>query len=234
MTAPAPPTPIPDDVWVVVPGYNEAANLGNTLATLCPWAKNVAVVDDGSADNTAEVAARYPVWVLRHAINRGQGAALATGIEFALRRGAKVIVTFDSDGQHDPSELPAIIDPVRNGEVDVTLGSRFLGRTVGMPMHRRIVLKLGVLFTRAVSFVAVTDTHNGFRALSRSAAQAIKITQDRMAHASEILDEIYRRKLKYREVPVTIRYSEASLAKGQSSLNAVKIVWQFLVGRAVR
>ena len=224
----------PANLWVVVPAYNEGARLGATLDELLPRYANVVVVDDGSRDDTPAVALGRGVWVLRHPINRGQGAALQTGIRFALQRGAGVVVTFDSDGQHDPADIPAVVAPVIAGTADIALGSRFLGHTVGMPTSRRIVLKLAVLFTRVVSRIRVTDTHNGFRAFSRAAAQSVRIRQDRMAHASEILDEIKRLNLRYTEVPVTIRYTAATLAKGQSSWNAVRIAWQFLVGKVVK
>lgn len=224
------------DLWAVVPAYNEGARLGATLRELLTAVANVVVVDDGSADDTATIAEQYPVWVLRHVVNRGQGAALKTGIDFALHKGADLIVTFDSDGQHDPNDLAAIIAPVDRGDADIALGSRFLigAQAIGIPLTRWVILKLGILFTRIVSRVAVTDTHNGFRCLSRRAAETIRITQDRMAHASEILDEIHRHGLRYQEVPVTIRYSAATLEKGQSSMNAVRIAWQFLVGRELR
>lgn len=222
------------NLWVVVPAYNEAARLGATLDELLPHCPNVVVVDDGSRDDTPAVALARKVWVLRHPINRGQGAALQTGIRFALARGAGVVVTFDSDGQHDPTDIPAVVAPVLAGTADVALGSRFLGRTVGMPASRRIVLKAAVLFTRIVSRIRVTDTHNGLRAFTRAAAGAIRIRQDRMAHASEILDEIKRLNLRYAEVPVTVRYTAATLEKGQSSWNAVRIAWQFLVGKVVK
>lgn len=231
---PANPLPVPDEVWVVVPAYNEASAIAATLDRLLPWAKNVVVVDDGSRDDTAATVARFPVWLLRHAINRGQGAALKTGIDFALARGATAVVTFDSDGQHDPAEIPAVVAPVLAGDADAALGSRFLGSAVGIPFTRLAVLKLGVLFTRVVSRVAVTDAHNGFRAFSRAAALKLRITQDRMAHASEILDELTAHGLRYTEVPVTIRYTADTLAKGQSSWGSVRIVWQLLLGRAVR
>lgn len=226
--------PAPENIWIVMPAYKEAARIRTTLAELLPQWSNIVVVNDGSPDDTGAVAKSCGVWVVTHPINRGQGAALQTGIEFALQRGADYLITFDSDGQHDPADIPAMLAPVQSGEADLTLGSRFLGRTVGMPFSRRIVLKLAVVFTRIVSRIAVTDAHNGFRVLSRSAAQAIRIRQDRMAHASEILDEIRRLGLRFREVPVTIRYSAATLEKGQSSWNAVRIVWQFFVGKVVK
>ncbi len=225
---------VPDNVWVVIAAYNEGERLAITLSQLLPVAKNVVVVDDGSRDQTAEVARRFPVWLLRHPINRGQGAALQTGLDFARSKGAEILVTFDADNQHVASEIPNVIEPVRTGQADIALGSRFLGHTENLPLARWLVLKGGVLFTRLVSRIAVTDTHNGFRAFSRSAAERIRITQDRMAHASEILDEIRTQGLRYVEVPVTIRYSQQTLEKGQSSWNAIRIVWQFLLGKVIR
>ncbi len=231
---PGPDPRVPESVWTVIAAYNEGERLAVTLAALLPVCCNVVVVDDGSRDDTAAVARRFPVWVLRHPINRGQGAALQTGLDFALAKGAEVLVTFDADNQHDAADLPAVIAPVLAGTADVALGSRFLGRAENIPASRRLVLKLGVLFTRFVSRIAVTDTHNGFRAFSRAAAARLRITQDRMTHASEILDEIRTLGLRYVEVPVTIRYSDATLAKGQSSWNAVRVAWQFLIGKVIR
>jgi polyprenyl-phospho-N-acetylgalactosaminyl synthase len=221
--------------WVVIAAYNEEPRLALTLEKLLAAGyRNVAVVDDGSRDATAEVASRFPVWVLRHLLNLGQGAALQTGIAFALKQGAEVIVTFDGDGQHDPTEIPRLIAPILSGEADCALGSRFLGKAENITFARKLVLKGGVLFTRLVSNVRVTDTHNGFRALSRSAAQKIKITHNRMAHASEIYDRIREHHLRFVEVPVTIRYSAETMAKGQSSWGAVRIVLDLLLGRVVK
>lgn len=221
--------------WVVIAAYNEQSRLGDTLARLLATGYgNVVVVDDGSRDDTAAVALKHPVWVLRHLLNLGQGAALQTGIAFALKNAADYVVTFDADGQHDPTEIDRVLAPVAAGEADVALGSRFLGRTVAMPFARKLVLKGGILFTRLASNVRVTDTHNGFRAFSRAAAEKVRITQNRMAHASEILDRVREHALRYTEVPVTIRYSADTLAKGQSSWNAVRIVFDFLLGRAIR
>lgn len=231
---PGPEPRVPDGAWVVIAAYNEGERLAVTLRGLLPFARNVVVVDDGSRDDTAAIAGRFPVWVLKHPINRGQGAALQTGLDFAQAKGAEILVTFDADNQHDANDLPAVIAPVLAGTADIALGSRFLGRVENIPTSRKMILKAGVLFTRFVSRIAVTDTHNGFRAFSRSAAQRIRITQDRMAHASEILDEIRAQGLRYVEVPVTIRYSAATLAKGQSSWNAVRVAWQFLIGKVIR
>ena len=225
----------PDDVWVVVPAYNEAERLPATLGRLRSRFPRVVVVDDGSADATARSALNCPgTWVLRHAFNLGQGAALQTGIDFALARGARFIATFDSDGQHDVEDLPALLEPLEAGRADVVLGSRFLGRTVGMPWTRRLLLKAAVLFTRLFSRVRVTDAHNGLRAFSRRGAEQIRINLNGMAHASEIIDQIRRRGLTYCEVPVTIRYSAAVLTKGQSGWNSLRIVANLTLARILR
>ena len=221
-------------VWIIVPAYNEAGRLAATLRLLVVCGCPVVVVDDGSTDRTFEVAQAQAAWALRHVFNRGQGAALQTGLDFALRQGAQVLVTFDADGQHSVADLERIVRPILDGEADVVLGSRFLGQTIDLPPARRLVLKAGVLFTRVFSRIAVTDTHNGFRAFSRAAARRIRIRQDRMAHGSEILDQIRLSGLRFREAPVTIRYTPETLRKGQSSWNALRIVAQLLVGRVLQ
>jgi hypothetical protein len=124
-------------------------------------------------------------------------------------------------------EIPLLIEPIATGEAEVVLGSRFLGKKANMPLTRLITLRLALLFTILISGIRVTDTHNGFRALSAKAASEMKITLDRMAHASQILDLIKAKRLKYVERPVTIRYSDETLAKGQSSLGAFVILKDF-------
>ncbi len=220
-----------EDVFVIIPAYNESACIAQVAREVRAAYPHVVVVDDGSHDDTAEAAKRGATYVLRHPINRGQGAALQTGITFALQRGADYIVTFDADGQHRVEDIEALLVPLRAGECEITLGSRFLGNVVDIPAARWRVLKLAVLFTRIVNRVKLTDAHNGLRAFSRRAAQQIDITLDRMAHASELIDQIRRSGLAYQEVPVQIRYTEYSLAKGQSSRGAFRIVLHYILGR---
>jgi polyprenyl-phospho-N-acetylgalactosaminyl synthase len=225
-------TRLPDPkIFVVMAAYNEAEVIRPVVDSLLASYPHVVVVDDASTDCTAEVLKDSPVTLLRHCVNRGQGAALQTGIEFALSRSAEIVVTFDADGQHDMLDIPRMVAPLIAGECEVTLGSRFLGRTEGMPPVRRLVLKAGVLFTRVFSRIRVTDIHNGFRAFSARAAARIHLQMDRMAHASEILDQIRQSGLCYREVPVTIRYTSYSIGKGQSSWNALKIAAELLLRR---
>lgn len=225
---------VASSIWIVVPAYNEAGRIARTLQTLLPLYPNVVVIDDGSTDATRQAAHDAGAWVLRHEVNSGQGAALQTGLTFAINQGADYIVTFDADGQHDPEEIAQLLTPLQAGTADVALGSRFLGQTIDMPLSRKLILKAGVLFTRIVSNINVSDAHNGFRALTRHAAGMIQLKQDRMAHASEILDQIRLHQLRYVEVPVTIRYTAETLAKGQTSMQAVKIAGELLLGRMIK
>jgi glycosyltransferase involved in cell wall biosynthesis len=221
-------------LFIVIAAYNEEGAIGNVVRELRTTYANVVVVDDGSRDQTWRAARDGGAVVLRHLLNRGQGAALQTGIAYALRHGAQVIVTFDADGQHQPSDIPALVQPIASGEVEICLGSRFLEHSDAVPVGRRVLLLGAIVFTRLTSGLKLSDAHNGLRAFSRRAAQHIDIQLDRMAHASELIDQIRTSGLSYREVPVHIRYTEYSLAKGQRSSAAVRVAFDYLIGRLLR
>jgi glycosyltransferase involved in cell wall biosynthesis len=219
-----------DEVHVVVPAYREADVIAATVDALVRRFWHVVVVDDGSPDATAERACEAGAVVLRHPFNLGQGAALQTGITYALGRGARYVATFDADGQHSVDDLENMLVAVAAGGIDVALGSRFLGEAVGLPRTRSLVLKAAVLFTQVTSGLRLTDVHNGLRVMTAEAARKLTITQDRMAHASELVNQIARLRLKYREVPVTVRYTAYSLAKGQKLRGSAAILVDLLVG----
>jgi len=220
--------------FVVIPAYNEGPCIEQVVREVRSEYPHVVVVDDGSTDGTFDAARRCAPYVLRHVVNRGQGAAIQTGIEFALRRGAKFVVTFDADGQHRVEDIGAMVAPISRGECEITLGSRFLGGAESIPASRRRMLRLAVLFTRVVNRVNLTDTHNGLRAFSRRAADKINITLDRMAHASELIDQVRSSGFPFKEVPVQIRYTPYSVRKGQTARGAVKILVHYLLGRVLR
>jgi polyprenyl-phospho-N-acetylgalactosaminyl synthase len=224
------------NVSVIIPAYNEEKMIGQVVKGVLAFYPHVFVVDDGSSDATSDVARNAGATVLKHALNRGQGAALATGIEAALISGADIIVTFDADGQMDPADIAAMIEPLKAGECDVTLGSRFLNNHVPrtmdngrMPAARRWTLKAALVFTRITTGLKLTDTHNGLRAFTRKAAAMLELRCDRMAHASEILEEISRLDLRYREVPVNIIYTDYSMKKGQKLSGAFRIMRDLII-----
>ena len=226
---------MPDEyVWVVIAAYNEARVIERVIADVRHCGFSAVLVDDGSSDATAEVAERVGAVVVRHPVNLGQGAALQTGIEFALRKGADVIVTFDADGQHRATDIAGLVDALARHGVDYALGSRFLGGAIDLPPVRRRLLKAATWFTRITSGLSLTDTHNGLRAMTRRGASAIRLRQNRMAHASEFLYQIAASELKYVEVPVTIEYSAYSLAKGQKLGDALSILVDLLARRLHR
>ena len=202
-------------IWLIIPAYNEAAVIARVVTDVVQAGYNIVVIDDGSTDETGRKAGAAGAIVVTHPINLGQGAALQTGIQFALRQGADTVVTFDADGQHRTADIDHLIDALTTNKADFALGSRFLGRAVAMPLSRRLLLMTATWFTRLTSGLKVSDTHNGLRAMTRCGASRIKLRQNRMAHASELLDEIAHSGLRYVEVPVTIEYSRYSLAKGQ-------------------
>lgn len=221
------------DVWIVIPAYNEGqmiAGVINHVATMFP---NIVVVDDASADNTQIHAQTMGAHVLRHAINLGQGAALQTGIEYALSNGAQYIVTFDADGQHNIEDVPVMLHQLKQSGADLALGSRFLGDTVGMSKARYWLLQAATIFTRITTGLKLTDCHNGLRVFSADAAQGIKLRQNRMAHASEILSKIRKNSFDFIEVPVTITYTDYSREKGQKFSDAFIIFRDLIAARFI-
>ena len=221
-------------VWVVIPAFNEERVIASTVGSVRGAFSQIVVVDDGSSDATAAKSLDAGAYVCRHPINLGQGAALQTGIDFALRQGAELIVTFDADAQHDVRDAENMVKFIQSTNVDVVLGSRFLGNAVAIGARRRLFLRAATLFTRLVTRMKITDTHNGLRCLKRSAAQRIRIRQNRMAHASEILAQIGSLGISYAEYPCTITYTDYSKAKGQRMSGAVAILADLFFGKLHR
>lgn len=216
----------PPETFVIIAAFNEGRVIRGVAAEVAARGYPVVVVDDGSTDDTVARARGPGVFVLRHAINLGQGAALQTGIDYALRRGARALVTFDADGQHSADDIPALVDALASH--DIALGSRFLGKPmVGASRRRTLMLHAATAVSNRMSGMALSDAHCGLRAFRATAAPALRLEQDRMAHASELLRKIRRGGLRVVEVPVTIRYTEHSQRKGQSGFQAVRILFDY-------
>lgn len=218
-----------ESTWVVVPLYQEVTVVGDVVRRLGRHFPRVVCVDDGSSDGSAEAAGEAGAVVVVHPLNLGQGAALQTGLDYVLRDPAtEHVVTFDADGQHQVEDALAMVRRLRSGEADVVLGSRFLDGRTSLPRARRAALRLATLHARASTGLAVTDTHNGLRAMNRRVAEGLRLTQSRMAHASQILEQVADMDVVHVEHPVHVLYTDYSRHKGQSLWNSVNIVTESL------
>lgn len=217
------------DTWLVVPLFNEARVIGDVVRAAVATFPHIVCVDDGSTDESAKCARAAGATVVQHPINLGQGAAIQTGLTFALaQKGASYFVTFDADGQHRVEDAESMVQALRDGQVDVVFGSRFLDDRTRPGLLKKAVLKTAIAFSNMTSGMHLTDSHNGLRAFNRTAAAALDIKQNRMAHASEIQDQVGRLGLRYVETPVHVLYTDYSRSKGQSLLNSVNILTELL------
>lgn len=228
-------------MFIIVPVFNEKKNIGRVVRGLFEQENRfrqivgeefrLVVVDDGSTDDTADVARESGATVLRHAVNRGQGAALETGDSYARRYGADYVVHFDGDGQFNPKDIAPALGLMRKEKCAVILGSRFLDRRSRIPWFKRLVI---LPVSRWINYVftglKLSDVHNGFRIFSRLALEEIIITQDRMAHNTEIPALIKKYKLPFREYPVEVIYQEM----GQGISGGLSIVSDLVMNKLTR
>ncbi len=201
-------------VYCIIPAWNEASRhsefaLPRVVEELQDKVDRIVIVEDGSDDETYQLSKDLPVDILRHPVNRGQGAALKTGTDYALEQGADIIVHFDADGQFRVEDIAGVLEPIREGRADVVFGSRFIDNTTVMPyMKEKVIMPLARLVNRLIFKIKTSDPQSGFRALSRRAAEEIKWKQDAMAHCSEILILSHRSGLRIIEVPITVLYPD--------------------------
>ncbi|WP_316523499.1 glycosyltransferase family 2 protein [Kitasatospora brasiliensis] len=215
-----------DDVWLVIPAYNEGQVIADVVEGARKTFPNIVVVDDGSGDDSAKHIMTTGAHLVRHPVNLGQGAALQTGLAYALAQpGAKYFATFDADGQHQTADVEKMVALLREGETDVVLGSRFIEQNGQVPWIKRVVLRTAATVSPTARKLKLTDAHNGLRVLNREAAGRLRITMNGMAHASEIVSFLAGSDLRVAELPVDILYTDYSRAKGQSLINGVNIIF---------
>lgn len=221
-----------NNMWLaIVPAFNERERIAQVVASLRGVVDEVVVVNDGSRDDTAARAKAAGATVLSHRLNRGQGAALETGHAYARQRGAKYVIHFDGDGQLSVNDIVPAVQFLEEQGADIVLGSRFLKTTENIPWFKRhILLPAARWFHRLLVGLHLSDAHNGFRVLGPRALAHISLTQDRMAHATEILTHIKRHNLRWREFPVTVQYYEY----GQGSRGAITIVRDLILGAFIK
>jgi len=217
---------------IIVPAFNEATVLQQVLLSI---KKNVPsfsilVVNDGSSDNTSDIASKVKkVRVANHPINRGLGAAINTGLSFAKKNNFDLAVTIDADGQHDPKDIKKLIKPIINNQADIVIGSRIISTLGQIPLDRIIIIKASNFLTWLLYGETTTDSLSGFRAFSKKAIKSIHLKTDRMEVSNELFSEINRLKLKVKEVPIRVIYTNYSRSKGQKNTNAISIIFKLML-----
>lgn len=215
--------------WVVIPMYNEATSVGNVIGELRRHFAHIVCIDDGSSDGSADAARAAGAVVVQHPINLGQGASLQTGFDYAVSDPQmSEVLTFDADGQHQVADAIGMVEKLRAEKLNVVVGSRFLDDRTQLSTAKRLVLRVAAFYTRVTTGMALTDAHNGLRVLNRELLSKVNLQQNRMAHASELIDQIGGHKASWAEYPTHIIYTDYSKGKGQSLLNSVNILVELL------
>lgn len=213
-------------ITAIIPALNEKISIGTVVLETKKYADHVIVIDDGSTDNTAEIARLAGADVVMHDKNKGKGEALKTGFDLARKNGAKIIVTIDADGQHDPGEIPKVTEPILSKEADMVIGSRYLnGNTI--PLYRRIGQRVLDRATNINSGINVTDTQSGFRAFAIEKTSAFKFGQKGFSIESEMLTEAAEARLKIKEVDIGVRY-DVDCSTENPVIHGVKVLANIL------
>jgi len=226
------------DTWLIIPCFNEGTVIGDVIRHARETFPNIVAVNDGSADNSAEEIHKAGAHLVNHPVNLGQGAGIQTGVEYARSQpGAQYFVTFDADGQHQVKDVVAMLDRLRNEDVDIIVGTRF-GRPRAeddqVPWIKRLVLKTVVLLSPRTRKLGLTDAHNGLRVFNKKVADELNIRMNGMSHASEFVAQMDERGWRVSEQPVDILYTEYSMSKGQSLINGVNILADGFVARRLK
>jgi glycosyltransferase involved in cell wall biosynthesis len=220
---------------IVIPAYNEEATVAQVVRDAVRVADAVVVVDDGSRDRTSPLAREAGAIVVRHAVNRGLGGALGTGIAAAVKLGADAVVTMDADGQHRAQDAARVFERIGKGDVDFVIGSRMLAREEGskMPIHRVLFNAVGNMLTYLLFGVWVTDSQSGLRGLSRRAAENIDLRTNGMEVSSEFIKELREKRWQLAEISIPAIYTDYSLSKGQSFAVGVKTAAKLIIRRFI-
>jgi len=211
-----------------IPAFNEEKTIAKVILQTQKYVDKVIVCDDGSTDMTAEIAEKLGAVVVRHSRNLGYGAALNTLFREAVKLNPSCIVTIDADGQHNPSDIPKLVEPIVRGEADIVIGSRFLSSKDNTPKYRRLGIKVITGIARKISYPQITDAQSGFRAYSRRAIEELGLTESGMGVSTEILIKASEKKLKVVEKPITISYDVEKPSKKNPLLHALDVVTSML------
>lgn len=210
---------------IIIPAFNEGQVIGDVISQVKQVVKSadIVVINDGSRDSTEKICRNQKITVISHAINRGLGGAIGTGLDYAKSKGYQAVVTFDADGQHDPLDIKRVLLPIKRSSVDVVIGSRTKQGFLQIPLDRRVLLTVSNFITLLMFGFVTSDSQSGFRAFSKKALSVIQLKTQAMEVSSEIFSQIRRHGLKYEEVPITVKYTSYSRKKGQTNTNAINV-----------
>lgn len=209
-------------IVVCIPAFNESKTIGEVITRAKKYADDIIVYDDGSTDNTTELAKAAGAVVFRHPVNKGYGAAIKALFHIAREKeGIDIIVTMDSDGQHDPDQIPTVVKPIQDSDSDIVIGSRFLsyGNKEKLPSYRSVGIKAITKLTQTVSYSNLTDAQSGFRAYSKNALLKINLVEEGMAISTEILLKAKEKSLQIKEVPIAIKYNTGNSTSTHNPLS---------------
>jgi glycosyltransferase involved in cell wall biosynthesis len=220
-------------ICAVIPAYNEATRVEPVIRGCLQYVQECIVVDDGSSDDTASVAARAGARVIRHAENCGAGAATMTGLDAAKRLNYDVALTIDADGQHDARDIPQLLRVQQEHNADLVIANRFGGKNA-IPAIRRVFNALGNALTFMVTGVLLPDTQCGFKVFGPKALKQVELKMRGFEFCTEIIREAAQYRWKVVSVPSKVMYSEYTLAKGQSFANGVRTAAKILLRSFLR
>lgn len=218
-------------IFIVIPAYNEEKVISKVITNIRKEGlKDIVVVDDGSFDRTKEKAKNAKAKVLKHFLNRGKGAAVKTGLEYAKLKKADIVVTIDGDGQHNPKDIKKMIKKIDEG-YEIVLGSRFLKNKNKIPLFNKIANYLANIIVFMMYNLWVSDSQSGFRAYSKTALNKIDTKFDKYEFDSEVIREIARNKIKFCEIPIDVLYTKYSVSKAQKQglKNGIKTLFKMIL-----
>ena len=219
-----------NNIYILIPVFNEEKIIEETINNLKVYFDHILIINDGSTDKTSAILENLDVIKINHPINLGQGAAIKTGIEYILKfSNADAVVTFDADGQHSVDDAILFAEKITTIKEEIIFGSRFLGFEKNIPFFKRLLLKTAIYFTNLIYTVKMTDTHNGLKAIKRSCLEKLELNISGYGFETEIIMNISKNKILFKEEPTNVIYTEYSLSKGQSIFNAIKIFEEILL-----
>lgn len=214
-----------DYVAILIPVFNEEKMIEKVITDLSKSFKNIIVVNDGSTDSSRKILEKMNVTVLNHSINLGQGAAIFTGFRYIENlENIEAVVTFDADGQHSIDDAKAFAEEILSCKEDIIFGSRFIRNKSNLPSIKKFVLSIVILFTNILSKINLSDAHNGLKAIKKDVLKKIDISIDKYGFESQIIHQVSKKKLSYKEMPTNIIYTSYSKNKGQKLINGLLIL----------